>query len=184
MSAIDRLISNYERQVALPWPANLAGKQRVWLAVYSPADERKLRARIQHFEAATLEARHGWRLLDLTNLFPAWMGQHEYRDATFEEPQYFNAGNEVEEQAIECVRNACSEPDSDANCVVAVMGLGSLFNFFRVSRLLDAVEDHIRGRLLILFPGEYRHNTYRFMDARDGFNYMAVPITTTEGFIR
>ena len=32
--------------------------------------------------------------------------------------------------------------------------------------------------------GEYAGNVYRFMDARDGFNYMAVPITATESFIQ
>ena len=36
---------------------------------------------------------------------------------------------------------------------------------------------------VVLFPGEYRHNVYRFMDARDGFNYMAVPITSSENFL-
>jgi hypothetical protein len=74
--------------------------------------------------------------------------------------------------------------EADSNAVVALVGLGSLFDFIRVSRLIDAVEGTIRGRLLVLFPGEYRHNTYRFMDARDGFNYMAIPITTMESFLK
>jgi hypothetical protein len=67
--------------------------------------------------------------------------------------------------------------------VVAVTGLSSLFDFMRVSSLIDRVEDSVRGRLLVLFPGEYSGNVYRFMDARDGFNYMAVPITSTESFL-
>jgi hypothetical protein len=54
----------------------------------------------------------------------------------------------------------------------------------RVSSLIERVEDSIRGRLLVLFPGDYTGNVYRFMDARDGFNYMAVPNTSTESFIR
>jgi hypothetical protein len=53
----------------------------------------------------------------------------------------------------------------------------------RVSSLIESVEDSVRGRLLVLFPGEYAGNVYRFMDARDGFNYMAVPITSTVSFI-
>jgi hypothetical protein len=53
----------------------------------------------------------------------------------------------------------------------------------RVSSLIERVEDGVRGRLLVFFPGEYRHNVYRFMDARDGFNYMASPITSTESFL-
>ena len=101
----------------------------------------------------------------------------------FAEPQFLSSHQELEEFAIEMVKEACKREEADHDTVVAVMGLGSLFDFIRVSRLLDAVEATIRGRLLVLFPGEYRHNTYRFMDARDGFNYMAVPITTMESFL-
>ena len=85
--------------------------------------------------------------------------------------------------AAEPVRQACSREEADASSVVAVTGLASLFDFMRVSRVIDRVEDNVRGRLLAFFPGEYASNVYRFMDARDGFNYMAVPITSTESFI-
>jgi hypothetical protein len=81
------------------------------------------------------------------------------------------------------VRIACSREEADAGSVVAIIGLASLFDFMPVSSLIDRVEDSIRGRLLVFFPGEYAGNIYRFMDARDGFNYMAVPITSTEGFL-
>ena len=57
------------------------------------------------------------------------------------------------------------------------------FGFIQVSRLIGRVEESIPGRLLVFFPGEYRQNVYRFMDARDGFNYMAVPITSSESFL-
>lgn len=60
MSATDRVLSNYARQVRLPWSANLSGKQRIWFAVYPPAEERRVRARLPQFEALTLEANHGW----------------------------------------------------------------------------------------------------------------------------
>src|SRR2546428_332417 len=46
MSAIDRLVSNYDRQMRLLWATNVSGKQRVWFAVYPPAEERRLRARL------------------------------------------------------------------------------------------------------------------------------------------
>ncbi len=184
MNAIDRLIANYQRQVTLPWPSNLAGKQRVWFAVYPPSEERRLRAHLQHFETATLEARHGWLVIDLTRLLPEWLSQHEYREGIFAEPQFLSANQELEELAVERVMKACAAEEADENTVVVVLGLGSLFDFIRVSRLLDAVESTIRGRLLVLFPGEYRQNSYRFMDARDGFNYMAIPITTTESFLK
>ena len=111
------------------------------------------------------------------------MRAHEYRESIFLEPEHFSASRELEDLAVERVRERCSEEDADAASVVAVMGLASLFDFMRVSSLIDRVEDSVRGRLLILFPGEYSGNVYRFMDARDGFNYMAVPITSIESFI-
>jgi hypothetical protein len=39
------------------------------------------------------------------------------------------------------------------------------------------VADAVPGRLLVLFPGEYENNSYRLLDARDGWSYLAVPIT-------
>ena len=183
MSAIDRLLANYSRQVRLPWSANMSGKQRVWFAVYPPAEERRVRARLPQFEALTLEANHGWSTVDLTGLLPEWIAGHEYREAIFAEPEQFSANSELEDLAVERVRNACANEDADAAGVVAITGLATLFDFMRVSSLIERVEDSVRGRLLVLFPGEYAGNVYRFMDARDGFNYMAVPITSTERFI-
>ena len=183
MSAIDRLLSNYARQVRLPWSANMSGKQRVWFAVYPPAEERRVRARLPQFEAHTLEANHGWTNVDLTRLLPEWISAHEYCEGIFMEPEHFTANSDLENLAIERVRQACTRDEVDAASVVAITGLASLFDFMRVSSLIDHVEDSVRGRLLVFFPGEYAGSVYRFMDARDGFNYMAIPITSTESFI-
>jgi Domain of unknown function (DUF1788) len=183
MSAIDRLLSNYSRQVRLPWSPNMSGKQRIWFAVYPPAEERRVRARLPQFEALTLEAKHGWSTVDLTRLLPEFLAAHKYRESIFQNPQHLRAGSELEIRAAALVNEACSREEADIDSVVAVIGLASLFDFMRVSSLIDRVEDSVRGRMLILFPGEYAGNVYRFMDARDGFNYMAVPITSTESFI-
>jgi hypothetical protein len=43
------------------------------------------------------------------------------------------------------------------------------------------IEDLVPGRLLVLFPGEYNEPQYRFLDARDGWNYLAVPIVPVSG---
>jgi hypothetical protein len=182
MNAIDRLANNYTRQLNLPWPQNIAGKQRVWFAVYPPSEERRIRAKMPHFEAITLESKHGWALVDLTPLLPEWIGKHEYREGIFAEPQHLEANDELEIRASQMVREVCARHDSAS--VVALAGLSSLFDFMRVSTLIDRVEDSISGRLLVFFPGEYQRNIYRFMDARDGFNYMALPITSTESFIQ
>jgi hypothetical protein len=178
MSAIDRLLSNYSRQVRLPWAANTSGKQRVWFAVYPPAEERRVRARLPQFEAFTLEANHGWNTVDLTQLLPQFLAENKYRESIFQAPQHLKVGSELEVRAAARVIDACSR--GDASSVVAVTGLASLFDFIRVSSLVERVEEGVPGRLLIFFPGEYASNVYRFMDARDGFNYLAVPITSTE----
>jgi bacteriophage exclusion system BrxB-like protein len=183
MSAIDRLVSNYSRQVRLPWSVKMAGKQRVWFAVYPPAEERRVRARLPQFESLTLSASHGWTTVDLTRLLPEYLAAHKYRESIFRNPQYLRAGSDLEFSAAALVKEACSREEADAGSVVTVTGLASLFDFMRVSSLVERVEDSVAGRLLILFPGEYAGNTYRFMDARDGFNYLAVPITSTESFI-
>lgn len=183
MNAIDRLLSNYSRQVRLPWSPSMSGKQRIWFAVYPPAEERRVRARLPQFEAVTLEANHGWIAVDFTRLLPEFLAAHKYRESIFETPQHFRAGNDLELRAAALVSEACGREEADAGSVVTVIGLASLFDFMRVSSLIERVEDSVRGRLLVLFPGEYAGNVYRFMDARDGFNYMAVPITSTESFI-
>jgi hypothetical protein len=183
MSSIDRLLSNYSRQLRLPWSTNVSGKQRIWFAVYPPSEERRIRAKLPQFEALTLATNHGWSTVDLTRLVPEFLAAHKYREAIFQNPQHLRAGSDLEVRAAALVKEGCSREEVDAHSVVAVMGLASLFDFMRVSSLIERVEDSVPGRLLVFFPGEYAGNVYRFMDARDGFNYMAVPITSTESFI-
>jgi len=183
MSVIDSLLANYSRQISLPWPANMAGKQRIWFAVYPPSQERRIRARLTQFETHTLEAGHSWFVIDLTRLLPEWISKHEYCEGIFESPEHFSANSELEDLCVTRVRQACSHEDANNANVTSIIGLASLFDYIRVSSLMDRIEDSIRGRLLVFFPGEYAGNVYRFMDARDGFNYMAVPITCTESFI-
>lgn len=183
MNTTDRLLHNYACQVRLPWSNQVAGKQRIWFAVYPPSDERKIRARLPQFETLTLEAGHGWSTVDLSRLLPEWLGSHKYREAIFQKPKELRAGSQLEVLAAKKLLGQCASEGVDSNSVVAVIGLASLFDFMRVSSLVDRIEDSVRGRLLVFFPGEYRQNVYRFMDARDGFNYMAVPITSTESFL-
>lgn len=183
MSTIDRLLSNYSRQVSLPWSTNMAGKQRIWFAVYPPAEERRVRAKLPQFEELTLGAKHGWTAVDLTRVLPDFLAGHKYRESIFQNPQHLRASSELELRAAALVKAACSREEADDSCVVAITGLASLFDFMRISSLVERIEDCVTGRMLVFFPGEYAGNVYRFMDARDGFNYMAVPITSTESFI-
>ena len=178
VSRIDQLLRNYERQVALPWPDNLAGSQRVWFAVYDKMDERRIRARIDTFELATKQAGHSWRICDLTTAFSRWMAANEYRDSYFRNPDALRiAISDFRSFVAREVKALLDDPAADQGTVVALLGAACLFGFIRVSELIGEIEGSIRGRLLVFFPGEYENNNYRLLDARDGWNYLAVPIT-------
>ena len=87
MSYVDELLEAYRKFVALPWQQNLAPAQRVWMAVYPPEHERRLRLHVPDFEVATKEAKHSWALIDITTSFERLDGGHEYRDEYFESPE-------------------------------------------------------------------------------------------------
>lgn len=183
MNRIEALRANYARYVSLRWDRTLPGPQRVWFAVYDPADERRLRLLLPSFEIATREAGHGWRLCDLTDAFARWMAAQDYRDAYFASPEDLRCPHPGFE-AFVATRVLGELEAAHDDTVVAVAGVASLFGFMRVSRLMEMVEHSIRGRLLVFFPGEYEGNQYRLLDARDGWNYHAVPITAAGGLER
>lgn len=178
MASILNLIKAYQRFIGLEWTPNLAPPQRVLFAVYDPKDERRLRARLGEFENATRAAGRAWIACDLTRAFADWMSNHKYRKAYFEEPNDLHVAlSDFEEYASGLVVNALEKADGDERSVVAVHGAASLFGFMKVSRLVELVEDAIPGRLLLFFPGQHDDGVYRLMDARDGWNYHAVPIS-------
>ena len=178
MSRIDRLIRRYESFVELPWERRLAGAQRVWFVVHDKTDERRIRARLDEFEIATTRAGHGFKLCDITDSFARWMAEQEYRDTYFEEPENMEILlPEFHEQVVAEIKGALEADDVGQDTVVAVVGIATLFGFTRVSKVVNEVAGCIRGRLMVFFPGEHEDNNYRLLDARDGWNYMAVPIT-------
>ena len=178
MSKIEDLLKAYERYVRLPWDPGLAGPQKVWFAEYDPGQERRLRPRVPAFEAATTAAGHAWWLVDITNAFAEWMADHEYKEAYFERPDDLGmALVDFAEAVAEQVRGDLEHPDVDADTVVAVLGLASLFGLTRASDLIASVDSCIRGRLLVFFPGQHHGHNWRLLDARDGWNYHAVPIS-------
>lgn len=180
---LDRLLHSYQRHIAIPWQKGLAGKQKVLFAVYDKHDELKLQARLTEFETATVSAGHKWRHQDLSNRFPQWMASLKYRDDYFACPEDFRTRLKkfLPDMAKEINEELASE-QCDETTVLGLSGIGSLFGLARVSGLVDELAPHIRGRLLVFFPGEYENNNYRLLDARDGWNYMAVPLTCSDNF--
>ena len=177
MNEIEGLLLEYEQHVNVPWQDNIAGPQKVWFAIYDPAQERRLRLHVQDFESKTGLAKHGWLLEDLTDSFAEWMAAHEYREAYFEQPEDMDlALQNYGDYLVERVTKALQAPQANEKSVVALLGIGSLFGLTRASALLESVAPAIRGRLLVFFPGHRDGSNYRLLDARDGWNYLAVPI--------
>jgi Domain of unknown function (DUF1788) len=179
MARIEDLAERYGRHIATPWQRTVAGAQRVVMVVYDKELERTLRARKLAFETATREVGHDWYELDLSSAFAEWMAADDYRDEYFASPEDLRLKLDAEfpEFMAEHLRETLRRGEVTTNSVVAVLGVGSLFGFSRISQILKMVEADIRGRLVVFFPGQFERNNYRLLDARDGWNYLAVPIT-------
>ena len=180
MSYVEDLIASYGRQVSLPWANHVAPPQRIWMAVYPPEYERKVRLHVPEFETTTLRENRSWALVDITNAFESWMAHHEYAQTYFEEPELLEtAMPSFFDHLVRVVRTEL-EAHQDANGVIALLGAGTLFGLgdtVKVSALVSAVSSSVNGRLLVFFPGNHEHNSYRLLDARDGWDYLATPIT-------
>lgn len=179
MARIEDLAERYGRHIATPWQRTVAGAQRVVMVVYDKELERTLRARKLAFETVTREAGHDWCEVDLATAFADWMAADDYRAEYFASPEDLQLKLEAEfpEYVAERLRATLQKADATTNTVVAVLGVGTLFGFARISQILKMVEADIRGRLVVFFPGQFERNNYRLLDARDGWNYLAVPIT-------
>ena len=181
-SRVAKLATTYRQHLSVPWQAGIAAIQRVIFAVYDKADELRLRANVGEFELATQQAGKHWLLLDLTNAFPEWMAAQEYRDAYFETPEDlagYQTGELTEFVADLTLKlRARIAAEATADTVVALLGVGTLFGLARVSTLIEGLKDAVHGRLLVFFPGEYHpeNHAYRLLDARDGWNYLAIPL--------
>ena len=124
MAQIDRLLKNYTRYVELPWGENLDGKQRVWFAVYPPAEERRLRVQFSAFDLATKAAGHGWSLVDLTDVFPDWLAGYEHFQDYLGDPDSLAFGlPDFRKTVVEKVAAALRHPKAENNSVVALHGM-------------------------------------------------------------
>lgn len=180
MSYVDDLIEAYRKFIGLPWPENVAPPQRVWMLVYPPKYERRIRLNLMEFENMTAQAGHSWERIDITTAFEEWLADHEYAQVYFEDPDLLEtAMPSFFDSLVEDVRQQLLKYD-DPNGVVGLIGAGTLFGLgdtVKVSALMKSVNSSIAGRLLVFFPGHYEHNSYRLLDARDGWDYLATPIT-------
>lgn len=181
MNSFDDILASYARQVQLPWAADVPAAGRVWIVWYDKSAQRRFTSRLGDFEALTLKAGRRWHQLDLTHWFGGWIARHELFGALVLQPKEIRGLlPEIEMALAEKVKDAMRRCPSDG--VFAINGCGALFGLARVSALIGGVADCIPGRLLIGFPGKHVGGVYRLLDARDGFNYHAIPIPRNDAF--
>ncbi len=147
------------------------------MVVYPPEHERRIRLHLSAFETATLEAGHSWKLLNISTAFEEWLAGRKHREAYFEEPSELDT-SAYHDHLVDLLQAELESAD-DPNGVVALLGAGTQFGLgetVKVSSLISQAADNIAGRLVVFFPGEHEGNSYRLLDARDGWNYLAIPI--------
>lgn len=179
-SKIDQLLSSYELVVNEPWSTSLSGQERVWFLVYDPAEQRKVDLRIGDFETATIGAGKKWIIVSLKQCFPTWMASHDYKEEYFNDPETLvdQLESEFKNFAIEFLIKEMNNKGTDDHTLIAIRDISSLFGLNRMSDILNGCANSFKGRMLIFFPGEYDKNHYRLLDARDGWSYLARPITS------
>lgn len=178
-SKVDALLAAFQLVLTEPWNPSLSGRERVWFLVYDPAEQRRMDLRLGDFELAAGRAGKRWLPMSLRTCFADWMAAHDYREEYFADPEALFDQLELEfrDYAVQFLRQSIQAAQPDDRTLVVVRDAGALFGFVRLGDVVEGIADVCRGRLLVLFPGEYSNNQYRLLDARDGWNYLARPIT-------
>lgn len=179
LSKTDQLLAAYELVVNEPLSNHLSGQERIWFLVYDPVEQRKVDLRMGDFETATIKAEKKWASISMKNLFPLWMSHHEYKESYFKNPHRLSTQLDIsfKQFAVVELLSMLSDINAEENTVIAIKDVSSLFGFARLSDILNAVVNTSKGRFLIFFPGEYESNQFRLLNARDGWSYLARPIT-------
>ncbi len=178
MSKVDRLCESYSNFIKVPWRKDAAPPQRVIFCVYDESDELKLRAKFDEFEIATRNVAHDWHVFDLTNTFAEWLSTQRYAERYFEQPTHLpTLLPKYLDYISEQFRTFLINKGANANSVVALKGVGTLFGLLKVKEVVDRLAPMVIGRLAVFFPGTFENNNYRLLDAYDGWDYHAVLIT-------
>lgn len=180
MNRIEILAKKFEDHISLPWQHNLAAAEKTIFVVYPKEDERRLRAKRELFHQASLKAGHFWHEVLLDTAFPDWMASQDYAEDYFAFPEDIRQKLEIDfaNYLADRIGEALSNAGEDD--ALGLFGVGTVFGLTHVSSILQRLENAIKGRLIVFFPGSHEKNKYSLLDARDGWGYMAYPITLTE----
>lgn len=175
MSPVTDLIDAYKAELSLTWQDNVSGGERVWMLVYPPELERRMRHALPSIELTTTQAARDWLVVDVSDDFGRWLSSHRHAEAFYEEPSDLTQSilDQFETTLVRRIRHALET--APTNAVVALVGIGSIYPFLRASSVIKSIDSAVTGRLLVLFPGLHDSEThsFRLLDARDGFNYRA-----------
>lgn len=178
MNKIDRLKLAYTKHMNVPWRSDASAEERVIFCVYGENEELILRAKIDEFALETKNAGHNWLLFDFSDTFAEWLVSQKYGEKYFKKPELIKSPIENYAKELSVKFEALLHSRSaDTNTVVALVGVGALFGFLKVRDVISTFAPLVVGRLVVFFPGNYENNNYRLLDAYDGWNYLAVPIT-------
>ena len=180
---LEHLQANYTDYIAVPWRPGASAMERVLFLVYDKDNERALRLRLDEFRQATVAARHPWAQFDLTDTYAEWLQTMEYAERYFARPEFLTRAHPLYLEYLVAQFAAFAKTrDLGDQYVVALTGVGSLFGILRVRDLVDQFAPHVTGRLAVFFPGTYDRDNYRLLDQHDGWNYLAVPLTSDKQF--
>jgi hypothetical protein len=182
MNYVERLNEALRLQLRHPWTNDKSGGERVWFLVFEPQKLRTVLARKEMFRLTTEAAGKTWVEVDLTRAFGEWMANHRYAQRYFKRPSLATTlPGDFANSLVHMINQEITERGVDENTLLVLSGTESLYGIDKLSHVTRMIEDLVPGRLLVLFPGEYNEPQYRFLDARDGWNYLAVPIVPVSG---
>ena len=179
MSTVENLLCAFRNRLLVPWRDDEAPAGRVWILWYDKGHERRVRGRIDEFRLATEQAGKGWMELDLAPLFGEWVARQKWFERAAAKPNTLSTVMpQFERELSDRVREALTKWGE--NDLLVLTGAAALFGLTRASTLVSNVAATIPGRLMLTFPGTHQGGIYRLLDARDGWNYLAVPIPSSD----
>jgi hypothetical protein len=135
--------------------------------------------RTDEFRLATEASGRGWRQYDVAPIFAEWIATQSWFERIAKRPsQLERVIPDFESELVQRLRSELSS--CSANDLLAVMGVASLFGLTRASSMIAQVASTVRGRMVVTFPGTHVNGIYRLLDARDGWNYHAIPIPAAD----
>lgn len=182
MSKIDSLIESYKRHISLPFRKERDLTQRTWIAVYPPEEELRLRSKVDEFEIATKANEYHWKSIDFTDSLADWldsMPEQKRKECLADDENTADIAKPLFMRFLaEKIKTSIEETPVEKvdKTVFAILGTMGIYDFAFISEVFECLSKNLPGNLLLFFPGEKEGNIYKFLNARKGWNYMAVPI--------